>query len=434
MTGGRPGRRWRWRSRPVFYGWIVWLVAIVGVSASSPGQSYSVSLFMDFFIADFGLDRTTVSGLYGGGTFLASITLTWMGRRLDLSGNRRMGVAVGAAFGLSLVFCALVNGPIMLLIAFIGIRSLGQGGLTLVSTTAVANWYRRRRGAMMAYLALIYALFQGLYVNLLRLLLESVDWRSAFLMLGVGVVALVVPAFGLLMRDSPEAQGLRPDNLAEDPQPNARPSDSEAGSWRLAEAIRTPIFWVFIASRMLSSAWATGLILHQVSIFAQLQHSARIATETFALVSIFAAGSALLAGYLIDRFNPSLVVIQEMIALLAACLLCMTMRGAPMLVLYALAFGLGLGIGYVFDGAVWTNMFGRAHQGEIRGFVFTAVIFGSAVGPALFGLSYDLAGGYEPVLWMGALLSVILALLAMLTPRPRRPAAGSGSPGAAGAG
>ena len=91
-----------------------------------------------------------------------------------------------------------------------------------------------------------------------------------------------------------------------------------------------------------------------------------------------------------------------MLGLAGACLLAMIMRDTALLVLYALASGLGLGIGYVFDGAVWTNMFGRRFQGEIRGFVFTAGIIGSAIGPALFGLSFDHAGGYEPALALGA--------------------------------
>jgi hypothetical protein len=42
-------------SSRVYYGWIVWFVAMIGAMATSPGQSYSVSLFFDFFIEDFGL-------------------------------------------------------------------------------------------------------------------------------------------------------------------------------------------------------------------------------------------------------------------------------------------------------------------------------------------------------------------------------------------
>lgn len=417
LTAKAPGYSRLVAASPIYYGWIVWLVAVIGAICSSPGQSYSVSLFMDFFIEDFGLDRTTVSSLYGAGTFIASLSLTWVGRQIDHWGNRRMGSAIGLAFGCVLVLCSLITGPIMLFFAFIAIRGLGQGSLVLSSSTAVTNWFRFRRGRMMALLALALALFQGLYVNLLRLLLETMDWRQVYIVLGLGVAALVIPAFALLMRDKPEDHGLTPDNVARDSDDVMTPDED---NWTLAEAIRTPMLWVLMLSRMLPSAWGTGLILHQVSLFAGLNHSAQVATETFALVSLFTAGASLLAGYLVDRLKASYIVVLQMLALFAATVLAMSMRDTPLLVAYALAFGLGMGIGYVFDGAVWPNLFGRKYQGQIRGFVYTATIIGSAIGPALFGLSYDYAGGYDLVLWLGAALCFVVLALAIVTPQPKR--------------
>ncbi len=409
---------------PVYYGWVVWLVALIGAICSSPGQSFSVSLFMDFFIEDFGLDRTTVSGLYGLGTFVASLALTWVGRQIDALGNRRVGVIIGILFFAVLVASSLINGPIMLFFAFAGLRGLGQGALTLVSSTAVANWFRLRRGRMMALLALAFALFQGIYVNLLRALLEALDWRQAFVVLGCGVAALVLPFFALLMRDKPERYGLLPDNAATDAGDSAAQPGGGEDNWTLKEATRTPMLWVFIAARILPSAWGTGLILHQVSIFGVLDHSAQVATETFALISLFAAASALLAGYMIDRFKPSYVAALQMLALLSASALAMSMRETWQLVAYAFAFGLGMGIGYVFDGAVWPNLFGRRFQGEIRGFVYTSSVIGSALGPAIFGVSFDLSGAYDPALWLGAALCLLVLAAALLTPPPRRQAAG----------
>lgn len=405
---------------PIYYGWIIWLVALIGMLCSFPGQSFSVSLFMDFFIEDFGLDRTAISSLYGAGTFAVSLVLTWVGRQIDIWGNRRVGVAVGAIFGIVLLLCSLINGPIMLFFAFAGMRGLGQGSLPLVSSTAVANWFRYRRGRMMSLLALSFALFQGLYVNVARVLLETMDWRQAFIVLGVAVALLAVPAFAFLMRNRPESYGLTPDNAAQaEDGKEAADADAE-DNWTLAEALRAPILWVFIVARMLPSAWGTGLILHQVSIFADLDYSVQVATETFALISIFTAGSALLAGYLIDRIKPSYVAALQMLALLAASLLAMSMRETWLLIMYALAFGLGMGIGYVFDGAVWPNLFGRQFQGEIRGFVYTASVIGSAIGPAIFGISYDYAGGYDLALWMGAGLCLVVLLLALAVPSPKR--------------
>ena len=405
---------------PIYYGWIVWLVAIIGANSSAPGQSFSVSLFLDYFIADFGLDRTAVSSLYGAGTFVASLGLTWVGRQIDRWGNRRVGTATGVLFALVLVLCSLITGPVMLFFAFVGLRGLGQGALTLVGSTAVANWFRQRRGRMMSLAALTFALFQGIYVNIVRLLLESYDWRQVFVLLGAAVATLVVPSIALLMRDKPEQYGLEPDDFAAAENGDAVGPAAAEDNWTLGEALRAPMLWVFLAARMLASAWLTGLILHQISVFAVLGHSIQVVTETYALMSIVGGGSALLGGYLIDRFNPTLVVILKLLALIAACALAMSMRENWQLVVYALTFGTVIGIGYVFDGAVWPNLFGRAFQGEIRGFVFAALVIGSAIGPALFGFSFDYAGGYAPVLWLGMAISLIVLLLSFMVRLPKR--------------
>ncbi len=417
LTAKPQGRSRLVSASPVYYGWIIWLIALIAVNCSAPGQSFSVSLFMDYFIDDFGLDRSTVSSLYGAGTFVASLGLTWIGRQIDRLGNRRVGTAVSALFALVLALSSLITGPVTLFLAFVGLRGLGQGGLTLVGTTAVADWFRLRRGRMMALAALSFALFQGLYVNLLRLLLEAHGWRPVFVMLSLFVAVVVLPAIALFMRDKPEQFGLKPDSAAK------TISDIDlAGedNWRLGEALRTPMLWVCLGARMLASAWLTGLILHQVSIFAELGHKAQVVTETYALLSLVAGGAALLGGLLIDRFKPTLTLIVKLLALFAAAVLATFMRESWQLIAYALTFGLVIGIGYVFDGAVWTNLFGREFQGEIRGFVFAALVIGSAVGPALFGISYDYAGGYAPALWLGAGLSALMLFMALLVKSPRR--------------
>jgi len=86
---------------------------------------------------------------------------------------------------------------------------------------------------------------------------------------------------------------------------------------------------------------------------------------------------------------------------------------------YAVTFGFTMGNGGVFDGSVWTNLFGRMHQGSIRGFVSTAMVMGTAIGPLLFGLSYDLFGSYTPVLLLGIILGIVPLILCLFVQLPQ---------------
>lgn len=407
------------RRSPIFYGWVVWAVAALGIVATSPGQSYSVSLFFDFFIRDFGLDRTTASALYGLGTFIASLSLTWVGRQVDRYGSRKMNLIVSALFVLVLVAFSFIAGPLGLLFGFIAIRGLGQGSMGLVNNTVVVQWFHRRRGRVLSLTMVVMALFQSIYVPWLQGLLEVYDWRQVWVILGVGVALLTLPLGWLLLRDKPEDYGLEPDGDPVVPQAATAATKTE-DDWSLREAMRTPIFWVFAVGRLLMPAWGTGLILHQVSLFGALGHEPAVVAETYSLMALLMAGAAITFGYLIDRFRPGVIVVMQMVMLIIAMLMAMVMTEGWMLMLYALSFAVAMGSGGVFSGAVWPNLFGRKYIGEIRGFTMTIMVAGSALGPILFGLSYDYLGSYNPILWVGIVWAILAAIASLLVGKPQR--------------
>ena len=398
----------------------MWAVATIGLSATAPGQSFSISLFIDHYIADFNLDRTTVSSLFGLGTFLAALSLTWVGRRIDRHGNRRAGVAIAALFALALLACSLVGGPLTILLSFIAIRALGQGSLGLNSSTAVAQWFVRRRGLMMGLSIIGFALFQRIYLPWLQHIIDLHGWRQAWLILGVGIGTLVLPRTWLYRRHRQLHDGLRPAGEAGRADPHPSPHDD---NWTLRQSMRTPAFWTFLSARALCTAWGTGLIFHQVSLFSGRGHAPLVAAETYGLAALTTAGFTLISGLLIDRARPGFMIALQLGGLMLANGLAVVMTEPWILTLYALAFGFFMGIGSVFDGTVWVKLYGRRHQGAIRGFVTTASVIGTSIGPIVFGAAYDHAGSYDIALLLGMALAVSSGLLSLLVPMPQRPAA-----------
>lgn len=413
----RPMRQSRIVKRsPVYYGWVVWLVATLGWIATAPGQAFSVSLFLDHFMRDFGLDRTTVSLLFGVGTFIAAFTLTWFGREIDKYGNRFIGVIVGALFALSLVAWSWVAGPLALVVGFIAIRSLGQGALSLVNTTVIAQWFRRRRGRVISISLMLFSLFQAAYVPWLEQMLATHDWRQVWILLGAGVALTVVPLTWLLMRNRPEDYGMLPDGDAVTAETNLE-NDAE-DHWTLAEAMRSVTFWIFVGGRVLTPMVGSGLILHQISIFASLGHSPQTTAQIYALTTILSAFWTLVFGWMTDRIAPGRILALHSFGMALTLLMALVMVEQWMLVLYAFAFSIVLGGGAVFDTTVWANLFGRRHLGAIRGFVSTAMIAGTAFGPITFGMSYDSTGNYDLVMWPSLLLVLLLLVASWKARKP----------------
>jgi MFS family permease len=398
-----------------YYGWVVWVVATLGWIATAPGQSFTVSLFLDDLIRDFNLERTAISGLYGLGTFVASLSLTAVGALIDRYGNRIMTLIIGITFGLALCLWSTVMNPLGILLGFVAIRGLGQGGMTLVSSTVIAQWFRRRRGTMTSLTLVLFALFQSWYAPRLQQLIANNDWRMVWLILGIAILA-VIPVIVFFMRDRPEDYGLLPDN------DNALDIDEAnipiEDNWTLREAGKTFIFWIFLIGRFVSPAWGSGLILHQVSIFEGLGYDAATAANTFALATLATAFFSIIFGVLVDKLRAGWVMAIQLTGLIITMISALIMRESWLLVVYAIGFGVTMGGGGVFDGAVWANLFGRLHQGKIRGFVSTVLVIGTAVGPLLFGISYDYFGGYAPILYVGIALTFLPLLLGLFTNKP----------------
>ena len=115
---------------------------------TSPGQTYSVSIFIQHFIRDLSISRSLVSTLYTLGTLAGALALPFVGRQIDRRGPRTMVGAITALFALSCVYVGFVQNALMLGIGFVLIRMLGQGSLGLVCSNVVNRWWVRRRGGL----------------------------------------------------------------------------------------------------------------------------------------------------------------------------------------------------------------------------------------------------------------------------------------------
>ncbi len=72
-------------STPVYYGWVIVVLSAMVMFFSGPGQTYSVSIFIDYYIETFGWSRSLVSSLYSGATLVSGLTLTFVGKKADFS-------------------------------------------------------------------------------------------------------------------------------------------------------------------------------------------------------------------------------------------------------------------------------------------------------------------------------------------------------------
>ena len=386
-----------------------------------PSQTFTISLFIDTYVAELGISRSTVSLLYGIATLGASALLPFTGRLVDRYGPRKMMVLITSAFVLSCASMSLVAGAASLLVALLVLRFLGFGSMSLVSNNVIAQWFVRRRGTVMGLAGNSLAISLLFWPALTETLIGLLSWRTAWIGISLIVLLVAVPVAWLFFRDRPELYGQQPDG---DVRINgSAPTIASEENWTVGEALHTGVFWIFVIAFLLMSTVYAGLVFHQASLFDARGLSRSVAVHAFQVMAVVSVAGNLLMGRALDKISARLLLVVELFILAAAVWFIQTMRTPLAGFAYAALMGLTMGGFRVMDATIWAKYFGRLHLGSIRGATMVGTVGGTALGALPLGLSYDLTGSYAPVLTAFMLLPIGISALMVFVKRPVKPAA-----------
>ena len=416
-----------WVSRtPFFYGWVILVVASFAGFISGPGQTYGVSVFVDPMIEDLGLSRTLIAGLYAGGSLTAAASMILVGRLLDRYGARVVLMGVTALFGIALLWMSRVNSPFDLYLGFAGIRTLGQGSLTLIPTTLLALWFVRRRGRVMPFFFVGSATSQAVFPPLIHKLVTGLEWRGAWMALAFLVWgALLLPVI-LLVRRSPESIGLSPDGNTTDSASNLDLSQRTASpmfqevEWTLREALRTRAFWLLMLTGAPQPLISTALVFNHISLMDSRGLDSGVAASVLSVLAPSALVGSFAAGYFLDKVPNRYILAIGQVILALAMLFPLVIEHSWQAFLYGGLLGLSGGCMMTAHAVIWPNYYGRANLGTIRGVGTTSVVAFSALGPLPFAFLFELTDTYTTALLVFLALPVAGIVAALFASPPRK--------------
>ena len=137
-----------------YYGWTIIAVGGVIIFFSGPGQTYSMSMFIDELVSTLNFSRSTISGVYSIATLFAGFTLPIIGRKLDTLGHKKMVVIIAFALALASLWMSFVSSLWMLAIGFYLMRLFGQGSMTLSANTLLPKWFKDKRAIAFSLMAI----------------------------------------------------------------------------------------------------------------------------------------------------------------------------------------------------------------------------------------------------------------------------------------
>ncbi|WP_035512998.1 MFS transporter [Halalkalibacillus halophilus] len=386
---------------PFYYGWVIVIMAALGVFFSGPGQTYSVSIFIDAYITEFGWSQSLVSSMYSGATLLSGCLMILLGKMIDRRGQKAMSIVAGVMLTIACLFNSFILGPIMLFIGFFLIRMFGQGLMEMVPNTLVPQWFVRKRGKAMAFMEIGGFLSAAALPPLNVWLIASFGWSGAWQVWAAILCLFYIPLIILFVKNKPEEYGLAPDGPIEKKYKEfSEEINSEINkvSWPLHQAIRTWSFWGVLFCIAVPAMVNTGLTFHMVSILGEEGISRGEASFVLSMMALVAFPLSFIAGFVLDRFALHKVFALTLIIETTALIVLLFADSFASALVFGFLRGVGAGFGTICLGLIIPNFFGTGYLGSLKGVGVTSTVIASSLGPLPFGLAYDWFGGYTEIL------------------------------------
>jgi len=414
--------------RGVFYGWWIVGAGVLTQYAYSIVFNANYGVYVYAMGAEMGWSRTALSAVQSVGRIPEALVGVSLGPTIDRYGTRWI-VAVGAlAMGGSLIALSTIQNLWELYLYRGIIMSAGGMALGGFVTVTISNWFFAKRGRALGIVSAGASLGNATLPLLTAFLIELAGWRVSWVVQGILILVLAIPAV-ILFRRRPEDIGLRPDGV--DPTAAERPATERESRvaremaekdiiWTRGDALRTSAFWFTAIAYGTSAMAQTATNLHLFPYFQDLGFPVMLAAAAVSFRGVLAVLMAPVWGIAVDRLPLRTVQIMPF-ALQGLSMMLYFLFPTPAGALAGVVlYGLGAGGGGVLRETIWAHFFGRISLGAVRTAAYPIESLMSAAGPLAMGATFDLFGSYT-FGWIGLFITFVVAIALVQFARTPRP-------------
>jgi len=356
------------------------------------GIWYAYGVILVALLREYGWSRSVLAGAFSVFTLVHGFANPLVGKLCDRVRPLQLMAAGGALLGIALWLDSTIASPTGLYLLF---------GVCTALAVALAGWvpaivqvqrdFQDRLGLALGIVSSGVGVGMLLVVPLAQLLIDAYGWRTAFRALGVICAAWIVPSSLYLLR-----------------RPAARRSARQAGAapgkapppLTLAEAMRGEPFWLMLAVFFFGNLCSQTLHVHQVVYLVDLGVASMVAASVVGVVGVASIVGKTGGGWLSDRMERELIfftgiaIMLAAVAVLAALAVPAATPPGWAIYGYAVLLGLGYSVTASLVPAMVSDRFGGPHFGAIVGMGLMSSAAGSAAGPWMAGVLFDLNGSY----------------------------------------
>ncbi len=400
------------------YAWI--LIIACGLAASAIGLcSNSVGVFYTTVSQDLGVLRGTFAfhaTLSLMATAAVSLLVPWLSRRFSYRPLMLTGILVSA-------LSTMVMGQADHIAAFyiLGIiRGAGTGLYGTVPITMLVNgWFHKKNGTAVG-IALSFSGLSGAVCSpLLSQIITGSGWKTAYMVMGILILAFALPAFLFPFAMTPGQMGLRAYGDQEGASSGNR-TTAKGSVTNPSFSYACPCFVMMCVFTLLHTS-ITGITQH----FSGYTKALRLG-ETFgaAMMSFSMMGNIctkLIIGFLSDRLKPVKACLIMMAVNLCSILALMTGTGSAQLLAASFFFGSVYSVGAVGIPLLTRYFFGNDHYAKAYSVIGFFTSLGSSCSLPVIGYLYDLSGSYQYAFAGAACFHLVNGILLGLIALSRKP-------------
>jgi MFS family permease len=393
----------------IFYGW--WVVAAAfAITFLGFGSAYTFSAFLEPLQRDFGASRGSVSSVFSLAGFLYFGLGIVSGPLADRFGPRPLVVSGMVLLGVGLALASAAQNLIEVDAAYgLGV-GLGIGCAYVPAIGAVQRWFVRRRGFASGLAVAGIGVGTLVMPPLASLLIGSLGWRGAYLVLGA--LALVLGCgMALLVENDPRGRALNPDGDA------LAGSSAQADGAAVGEAIRSGRFISLYAACLICSFGVFVPFVHLVPFARDHGIAAPMAALLLSVIGLGSTAGRFFLGTIADRMGRERSLLMMYVGMAASLAIWALSANAWSLAVFAAVYGVFYGGWVAVLPAVVTDYFGGRNVSGIIGVLYTSVAFGTLIGPSAAGFAFDLSHSYELPIVASAASNVLAAIIVALMPR-----------------
>lgn len=273
----------------------------------------------------------------------------------------------------------------------------------VVNVILVSRWFVKDRGLALGIVLAGTSLGNGTLPPLNALLMVSVGWQSSFAWLSL-LPLLLIPIILFVIREYPV-------NIERQISMGLAKADMppQFAGLTLADAVRTPNYWILAVTAMFSFFAIIGTQAHLNLYMLSHGFSQTEAGLSYTVLFYFGLVGKIASGGLADRVGRKQILVGALTTMtIGASVLMLSVGNATWIGL--VSFGFGWGGMYTLLQLLAADYFGPRHLGKILGTITILDTLGAGLGSAIIGAIFDHTASYDQafLLITGLLFAALL--------------------------